>query len=128
MYIERNLVLGSKIRTRGKFLHYGIVFYNSQGHPLVIHNLPERGVVCTTLEEFSGGQPIETTWKPRPGEGMQYARKAYNQIGKPYDLFSANCEHFANWVVSGVPSSEQVQIVIFSLFLVGVVALIAAEK
>lgn len=59
---------------------------------------------------------------------MQYARKAYNQIGKPYDLFSANCEHFANWVVSGVPSSEQVQIVIFSLFLVGAVAVIAAEK
>jgi hypothetical protein len=95
---------------------------------MVVHNRPERGVVCTTFEEFSGGQPVEVVSKPRPHQGAYYARKAYSQVGQPYNLFSANCEHFANWVVSGVPFSEQLQTAVFMCLLAGAVAFIAAEK
>jgi hypothetical protein len=33
--------------------------------------------------------------------------RACSQIGYPYNLLFANCEHFANWAFSGVPGSPQ---------------------
>ncbi len=129
MYSQSSLIPGSKIRTRGKFLHYGIVFQSSWWGPkLVIHNLPDRGVICTIFEEFSGGQRVEVVWSPNPQEGPYYARRAYSQVGQPYNLFNANCEHFANWVISGVPFSEQLQIGIFLSVLIGVAAFVSIEK
>ena len=45
---------------------------------------------------------------PTEEEQLIILRRAYSQIGHPYHLLIANCEHFANWAATGVAYSEQV--------------------
>jgi hypothetical protein len=104
--------------------HYGIVAESILGTQTVVHNTKGKGVQHTTLNEFSDGQPIEVKLTPRSyGDGNTVLRRAKSQIGKPYDLFSANCEHFVNWASEGTPRSEQLAFVVVASLVIGGVIL-----
>lgn len=115
--------LGTWLRVRsprGVFHHGIVVGYGPDGTPLVVHSLKGQGVACTFFAEFSGNLPVEVVRSPRSHqEGQSIANRAYSQRGAPYYLFSANCEHFASWAVTGVPHSEQLAIGVVSLFAAG---------
>jgi hypothetical protein len=104
--------------------HYGIVAEPTLGTQTVVHNTKGKGVQHTTLDEFSDGRPIEVRRIPRSyGDGDTVLRRAKSQIGKPYDLFSANCEHFVNWAIEGTPGSEQLAFVAVASLVIGGVIL-----
>ena len=104
--------------------HYGIVAEPTLGTQTAVHNTKGKGVQHTTLEEFSDGRAIEVMRTPRSfGDGNIILRRAKSQIGKSYDLFSANCEHFVNWVIEGTPRSEQLAFVVVASLVIGGVIL-----
>lgn len=35
--------------------------------------------------------------------------RAESQMGNPYNLFNANCEHFADWAARGIKETKQVR-------------------
>lgn len=118
--------IGTKIRVPSGWgpYHYGIVAEPTLGAQTVVHNTKGKGVQRTTLEEFSGSQPIEVRQTPRSyGDGNTILLRAKSQIGKPYDLFSANCEHFVNWAIEGTPRSEQLAFVVVASLVIGGVIL-----
>jgi len=39
-------------------------------------------------------------------------KRAYSDLGKPYNLISYNCEHHASFVQTGIATSKQVVVVI----------------
>src|SRR2546425_9954624 len=74
---------------------------------MVVHNTKGKGVEHTSLSEFAAGQPIEVVSVQQYWSADTILRRAKSQLGKPYDLFQENCEHFVNWVVTGVKKSDQ---------------------
>jgi hypothetical protein len=122
--------IGAKIRVPSGWgpYRYGIVAEPVSGTQTVVHNTKGKGVQHTTLGEFSDGQPIEVRQIPRSyGDGNTILWRAKSQIGKPYDLFSANCEHFVNWAIEGTPRSEQLAFVVVASLVIGGVILAARQ-
>lgn len=120
-----------RVRSPRGVYHHGIVVgCGSDGSPLIVHALKGQGVACTVCTEFSGNLPMEVVRYPRSHqEGQSIASRAYSQLGAPYDLFSANCEQFASWAVTGVPHSEQLAIGVVSLIAAGLtIAAIRSEQ
>ena len=118
--------IGANIRVPSGWgpYHYGIVAEPVSGTQTVVHNTKGKGVQHTTLEEFSGGQIIEIVRAPQSFRDVNIIlRRAKSQIGKPYDLFSANCEHFVNWVIEETPRSEQLAFVVVASLVIGGVIL-----
>lgn len=114
MFVQNSLPDASIIRVPGSFVpwHYGILFYGpTVGDARVVHALKERGVCETSLTDFAGEFFPEMTRSAPLGYRDIVYRRAYSQIGRPYDLFDANCEHFVNWVFDGVPRSDQLRAV-----------------
>ena len=104
---------GSMLRAKSQGLcpdHSGIL-----GEPLpdgrwsVVHNV-EPGVVLTPFEDFARARPVEVVDAPCSLEQQRsILERAYSQIGHPYDLLVANCEHFATWAFYGEPESPQLK-------------------
>jgi hypothetical protein len=120
-----------RVRSPGWVDHHGIVVgYGPDGALSVVHALKRQGVVRTLPAQFSGNLPLEVVRYPRSHqEGQSIASRAYSQLGAPYDLFSANCEQFASWAVTGVPHSEQLAIGVVSLIAAGLtIAAIRSEQ
>ncbi|SKB64057.1 lecithin retinol acyltransferase family protein [Daejeonella lutea] len=97
---------------------------DSQGNEFVAENHWINGVTITLatryfssvkrivrIERFSGSE-LERT---------KALQRAFNLAGKPYNLITYNCEHFATEVQKGKPSSNQVTnfAVLFILFMIG---------
>ena len=104
---------GSLLRAKSPGLrvdHWGIAGRSlDDGTPTVVHNTL-AGVQVTCWEQFAAGRPVEVIWAPEsPQQQAAALHRAYSQIGQPYNLFRANCEHFATWVVTGVPQSPQLR-------------------
>ncbi len=90
---------------RGGYSHLGI----ATGDGNVIHNSKEKGVIESSLLEFAKGGKIEE-WSKITSENLQIAYEiAKSLIGKPYDLFSDNCEHFVNYVHGRGKKSPQIE-------------------
>lgn len=113
MYVKistPSIPAGALLRTKSYGIrpdHMGVAGLIIDGKRSVIHNTA-RGVVVTSLEEFALRRAVEVVMTPlSPAHGAMIVARAYTQIGRPYSLLFANCEHFATWAFSGVPESPQ---------------------
>jgi hypothetical protein len=70
----------------------------------------KRGVVLTQFEDFANDRWVEVVDTPHSPEHQRaILERAYSQIGRPYNVFFANCEHFATWAFYGEPESPQLK-------------------
>lgn len=68
----------------------------------------EIGVQVRTIQQCALGRRVELTHAPQTFDHQQATLdRAYSQIGHPYSLLFGNCEHFANWAVTGNAESPQ---------------------
>lgn len=69
----------------------------------VIHSSKlHRAVVCTSLHEFTDGNPFEVLWDLAVTHPDLVRERALAYLGKPYSLFRANCQHFVR-LCQGLP-------------------------
>jgi len=90
----------------GLYRHRGIAFPDGQ----VLHASKENGcVVLEPVEVFAGGKPVRReTRKSRFSEAEIVAR-GEDCLGKPYDLFGANCDHLVAHVLGRRDGSPQLR-------------------
>ncbi len=104
--------VGDKIRVAGPFptWHYGVVVGRREdGEILVVHNDKDlRQVVQATLADFAKDRPVEMVQRAAKGTERAVAERAAELLGQPYDLWNFNCEHVANYAVTGEATSPQV--------------------
>ena len=75
----------------GAYYHYGI----ADGNGGVIHARKKEGVVHdTSLKNFGNGGIVKIDSDITSDDLCAAHKRALEYIGKPYDLFSDNCEHF----------------------------------
>lgn len=99
--------------------HHGIycgnVSYNNKLYENVVIHFQSKykgGTIRRiSYEKFAEGHEIHVVQNQavsyyEPDEVVQRAISKLNESG--YDLFSNNCEHFANWCKTGENSSEQI--------------------
>ena len=84
---------------------------NHLGMPLFAENRIFKGVQIVDANELL--TTVKSIDRIIKFEGNIYQRnnaleKAYNLVGKEYNLITYNCEHFANEIQTGVASSSQV--------------------
>jgi hypothetical protein len=128
----RRAVLGQWIRTwNGIVFHHGIVsgFWlnpaTNTWSVVVTHTIQHYGVVATSLEEFCQGRPIEILTEPSSPEHQKMVlATAEVNIGRPYNLFSANCEHFASHCYTHKSESPQLRGHVLALSLIASAALL----
>lgn len=113
--MQDDLPLGAHLTSpRWGYLHHGI--YAGQGR--VIHyagfNRPfQRGPVEEVpLERFTRGRPLRgNSWVAPAFAGEAAVARARARLGeRRYRLWSNNCEHFAQWCISGSSRSTQVEL------------------
>ncbi len=92
--------------------HHGILIENAQ----VIAYLKE-GVSITSYEEFAAGDNVYVVHHDnRKYSYEETVQRAHSRLGEDeYNLASNNCEHFANWCVTGEEYSTQVQKVLIQV-------------
>jgi hypothetical protein len=87
---------------------------------LMVIDSTERGVLARPFHQFALGRHVDVLWRPRTISQQNAAlARAYSQIGHPYNLFRANCEHFVWWVVTGTARSPQLRTYVTILALMG---------
>lgn len=102
--------------------HYGIVLLNG----CVLHNTPSEGEHASTASEFAAGH--EPRLHPVRGEMRAWVlHNASAVLANPrgYDLFVNNCEHTVTRILTGEPSSSQLQACTTILASVGVIWLLS---
>ena len=111
---------------RPLYTHHGIYVGDGQ----VISYLLETGVTKYSLEEFAEGDRVtiiehsaEQSFPPEQIVARAEGRKGENNYSLPFN----NCEHFANWCVTGNAHSEQVQEIALTAIL-GATALAALKQ
>jgi hypothetical protein len=105
--------LGAAVRFRSRWPlpdHYVIIGVPLRdGTPTVVHQT-WGGVQVGAFEHVRAGRPFEYIWLPNSPEQREAVwERAYSQVGLPYNLFSANCEQFVGWVLTGAPESPQLR-------------------
>lgn len=101
---------------RGLYFHYGVYVGNNR----VVHfcstgkdelNAASADVIETSFSRFSKGDFVSVDTQEIPlFERDEIVRRARKSIGTKlgsYNLFSNNCEHFANWCRCGKLVSHQ---------------------
>jgi len=90
------------------YLHKGIVHSVVIGMEVIVYvidNSKNRGSVgICTLEAFANGNRVFI--ERRAGSSAEadwIVRRAESQLRTRYDLLIWNCQHFVNWVLSGMP-------------------------
>jgi L-fucose isomerase-like protein len=87
--------------------HHGIVYrmtVDMMGGVFVeiANNLPRKGVVLSDWIHFSEGRAVQVVHHASsPAHIQQIAARVESGLGKPYNLFSQNCEHFASFAFTG---------------------------
>ena len=113
----RQAILGQWVRSlNGLVWHHGVVtgFWLNPAtniwNILVTHTIPNQGVIVTTLDSFCEGRPVEIVAEPLSSAHQQLiVQTAQSNVGKPYVLFSQNCEHFASFCYLQKAESRQLQ-------------------
>ena len=100
------------VASRGLYEHVGIY----AGGGTVISCSGRAGcVVAEPVAEFARGSPARLAGYPGRLPRDVVVERAWEQLGRPYSLFSNNCEHFVARVHGLAPRSPQ-------LFALGAVA------
>ncbi|MGZ3237508.1 MAG: lecithin retinol acyltransferase family protein [Burkholderiaceae bacterium] len=107
-------------------IYVGPRFANGTSGDVVENDRESGGVILSNLAEFSGGKDVsfETRVARNFYEQELIAKRALSLIGQQFDLFTFNCEHFANWAQTGKVESPQLQrLSVVALLLLGMFAL-----
>lgn len=111
---------------RPLYTHHGIYVGDGQ----VISYLLETGVTKYSLEEFAEGDRVtiiehsaEQSFPPEQIVARAEGRRGENNYSLPFN----NCEHFANWCVTGNAYSDQVREIALTAVL-GAAALAALKQ
>ncbi len=107
-----NYTIGSVVYVQSWLIkHYGIISgINELGELVVISNSKTMGCVTEEpLKNFSMGRQTVVAGYPGNCCSSYAIERARSQLGKKYDLFSDNCEHFVRWVYHLKPESPQLQ-------------------
>lgn len=123
----RNYTLGTIVYVDILFIrHYGIISdINKMGALKIISNSKKFGrVIEESLDDFSGSRKISECGFPSKYTSHYIVTRAKSLIGKQYNLFSNNCEHFVRCVHHLKPESPQIQIfaIMASITLYGILA------
>jgi hypothetical protein len=107
-------------------MHHGIYAgYDQSGHQWFLENHYSSGVRYVSAENFFQNVPLnklQVQYFSGNEQQRQHAMKfAKSLLGRPYDLFSYNCEHYSNDVQFRTPKSRQVKA---GLTIVGILALL----
>lgn len=91
--------------------HYGVLLTHGNGAAVVYANSPGHGVARQSLPEFSAGreirfEPAPVAATPTPWEVIA---RAEGMVGRSYDLFRFNCDHFVAAAFGSKPESRQLQ-------------------
>lgn len=93
----------------GALRHKGIVSDRwCNGKPMVIANARRKGVREITWDSFTEGLPWYVEVPPSGLPPCQVVYRARCLIGRPYDLFTFNCEHFVATCFGLPPASPQI--------------------
>ncbi|MGJ8564413.1 MAG: hypothetical protein ACSHXY_12785 [Alphaproteobacteria bacterium] len=80
-----------RVRVNGFIEHEGIMTETGR----IISNSRRRGrVVEETASEFAGGRKIEHVGRLSGLSGARTLANARLRLGRPYDAFNYNCQHF----------------------------------
>jgi hypothetical protein len=107
--------------------HHGIVrriYWFGTGYAVEIaHNQKGFGVIASDWYEFADGQTVIVHHRPAPAHVGAILARVESNLGKPYDLFAQNCEHFASFVFTGHAVSNQVKVVGFAALVAIIIGL-----
>ncbi len=117
------LRIGDKLRVLGALglYHYGVYVGPCGPHGEdVVHNDKTCCVQLVPLWLFAGGGMVEIVDRA-PFEAQPTVRdRALSLIGTQYDLVNFNCEHAANYILTGFATSPTVR----DMVMLGVIALV----
>lgn len=87
------------------YSHYGIVLSNDR----VLHMTRRYGLAITTIEQFSCGTTTSLVSRPLDREPvLRRAWQLYHHSSPQYQVWMENCEHLANYCMTGRLESDQV--------------------
>ncbi len=103
--------------------HIGVLLPSGR----VAHCAPGRGEHLSTLAEFAAGQNVRLVRHVPAQEHQETVARISQALTapRPYDVFTNNCEMFANRVTGEKPASPQLQGFVAVLAIVGLVSLAA---
>ena len=124
--------IGDKIRRPSSFGYHHFGTYVGRQWPYnqaVVHSSKNDGVRLDSLDAFAGGKLVTivdrvTDWR----EKIRVVQRASHLLGKPYSLLRLNCEHIANYVQKGVPTSPQLQGAVLTIGLTFLVLFLFSRK
>ena len=93
----------------GMYYHHGI--YVGDGQVIAYSKENNKSVALTSLDEFAQGHAIiKVEHDDAKFSRDEVVDRAYSRLGEDdYNLVFNNCEHFANWCVTGNAKSDQVR-------------------
>lgn len=111
---QTNFAPGTHLKVKlGVYEHHGIAC----GDGNVVHfgrgifDIDNAVIEQVDLETFSQSRPIVVVDSKIEFPPEEVVRRATSRLGeRSYDLWSNNCEHFANWSRSGDHSSPQIDV------------------
>ena len=118
------------VRTKGGIAseHYA-VFIGYQPHLgddwYVAENQDNFGVRLITLQQFLNEGDLKRV-RRFAGDPALVISRINNLLGKPYNIVSYNCEHFANEVTTGYAYSKQIQNIVIGAVLLSLLGLFVA--
>ena len=104
-------------RSKGIVQHAGVYL----GNEMVLHNQPEKGVVITSYSEYAEGKDVKITSISDTDKKLLVSRlhETFDSDCR-YQLLANNCEHVANYLISGRKMSPQIQAAIVGMALGGI--------
>lgn len=107
-------------RSKGIVEHVGIYL----GFNRVIHTVPETGIAIVDVKEFSAGKSVRVVKAEHVDELTLSARiRELMSSNTEYSLSARNCQHIANYILTGNKKSPQLRWSITSAVIAGLLAL-----
>lgn len=119
--MSNGLKMGSLLfRSKGIVEHVGIYL----GFGKVIHTVPETGIKVVGIKEFGAGKSVRIVKAEDVDEITLSTRiKELMSGNTEYSLSDRNCQHIANYILSGSKKSPQLRWSITAAAIAGIYAL-----